>query len=246
MADARGTKRFAARDPKRLRTGQILHLADHRRLHGLSAAEDVHRLVGEVLGAFRLGHDQGAAAVGDEAAFEQVERVGDHPRVHHVFHGDRIAERGPWVHARPLALHDGDHGQLLVRHPVLLHVAQHADGEHGGWTHAAVGPFELGRQRCAPAAPAAPADAGASALAVGDQDGVRVAGLDGGRRVTDVQHERTAADGTAVHPPRRDAEIVGDGDWRFAGGCDPVDVLGLQPRVCERVEGGIGMELNLA
>ena len=81
---------------------------------------------------------------------------------------------------------------------------------------------------------------------MGDQDRVRVACLDGGCGVTDVQHERAAADGAAVHPAWRDAEIVGDGDGRFAGRCDPVDVLGLQSCIGEGVEGRIGMELDLA
>ena len=71
-------------------------------------------MVGKSLGAVSRREDQRAAAIGDEAALEQVERVGDHPRFEHVLHGDRVAEAGARVPRRPLALHHGDHGELLV------------------------------------------------------------------------------------------------------------------------------------
>ena len=81
---------------------------------------------------------------------------------------------------------------------------------------------------------------------MGDEDGVCVAGLDGCDGMANVQHERTAAHGTAVHPTWGDAQIVGDGDGRFAGGGNAVDVLRLQAGVCQRVQRGVRVELDLA
>ena len=73
-----------------------------------------------------------AAAVGDHAAFEQVQRVGDDPRFEHVLDGDfvdldelEVGHRldGFWVAHGVLARGDGDLGELLGRGAVLVHVA---------------------------------------------------------------------------------------------------------------------------
>ena len=246
VADAGRAERLRTGDAECLGTRQVLHLADHRRLHALAAADHIDGLVGEVLGAFGGDEDQRAAAVRDQAALEQVERIGDQPRVEHVLHGDRIPVRRARIHPRPLALRHRHHRQLFVGHAVLLHVAQHADGEHRGGAHRAVGHLELRRQRSASAAATATANAGSPALAVGHQNGVRVASLDGRHGVAHMQHERAAADGTAVHPARRDTEVVGDGHRRLAGRRHAVDVLGGKAGVGKRVERRIGVQLDLA
>ncbi len=61
----------------------------------------------------------------------------------------------------------------------------------------------------------------------------------------DVQQERRSADARAVHPARDDAERVGDLDrsWR-ADRRDPVDVLQREAGVSDRVERGLGMQLE--
>ena len=68
-----------AGQPEGLRLGEISHLRDHRRLGRLAGAEDVYGRLGEVARAIGGRDDQRAAAVGDQAAFEQVEGVGDEP-----------------------------------------------------------------------------------------------------------------------------------------------------------------------
>ena len=80
------------------------------------------------------------------------------------------------------------------------------------------------------------ADPGPSRLAVRDQHGLRVPGLDGRRRVPDVQQERGAAHPGAVDPARDDAERVRDlRRSRRGDGGDPVDVPQAQPGVADRV-----------
>jgi hypothetical protein len=53
---------------ERARGGEILHLADHRRLDTLAGAEEVDGLLREVLRALSRNQDQGAAAIVHQAA----------------------------------------------------------------------------------------------------------------------------------------------------------------------------------
>ena len=89
------------------------------------------------------------------------------------------------------------------------------------------------------------ADARLAALAVGDEHGLAQALVDRRRGVAHVDHERAAADGGAVDPGRRDAEVVRDGGGRLAGGGDAVDVRWLEAGILQRVERGIGVQLDL-
>ena len=59
-----------AGDAEGARGGEILHLADHRRLYTFAGAEQVDRLLREILGAFGGDQDQGAAAIGHQAALQ--------------------------------------------------------------------------------------------------------------------------------------------------------------------------------
>ena len=63
-----------------------------------------------------------AAAVGDHAAVELVQRVGDHAAREHVVDRDRVAVAGERVQARELAHADRDLGELLGRRAELVHV----------------------------------------------------------------------------------------------------------------------------
>ena len=90
------------------------------------------RLARKVLGAVGRGEDQRAAAVGDKAALQQAERIGDHPRIEHVRDRDRVLHHCARVLPRPFALHDSDHGKLLMGDAIGLHEAQHGDREHAG------------------------------------------------------------------------------------------------------------------
>ena len=82
------------------------------------------------------------------------------------------------------------------------------------------------------------------ALAVRDQRDGAEAGLDRGGGVAHVDHERAAADARAVDVRRRDAEVLGDGDGRLAGAEHAVDVVLRQAGIGERVEGGLGVQLQ--
>ncbi len=78
-----------------------------------------------------------------------------------------------------------------------------------------------------------------------DQHRARVPGPDRGRCVPDVQQERRTADRGSVHPARHDAERMSHLDGpRRADGRDPVDVLDRQASVGERVERGLGVQLQ--
>jgi hypothetical protein len=60
---------------RKARGSEILHLADHRRLDALAGADEVDRFLPEVAGALGGNQDQGAAAIGHQAALQQAERV---------------------------------------------------------------------------------------------------------------------------------------------------------------------------
>ena len=102
VGDPRLVERLLAGDAERLGGGEVLHLADHRRLDALAGSQDVDRLLREVLGPLGAGQDDGAAAVGDQAAHQHAERPGDHRRVQHVVDGDRVLEAGARVLAPPI------------------------------------------------------------------------------------------------------------------------------------------------
>ena len=70
VGDAGLGEGLGARHAERARRGEILHLADHRRLDALAGAEDVDRLCREILGALGRSQDQRAAAIGHEAALQ--------------------------------------------------------------------------------------------------------------------------------------------------------------------------------
>ena len=77
--------------------GHVGHRGDRVVRRATGRAAHVHGPVPEVACPFLGGHDDAAAAVGDHAAVELVQRVGDEPRRHHVVDGDRVA-----VHRRGL------------------------------------------------------------------------------------------------------------------------------------------------
>src|SRR5882672_1180957 len=101
VADAGLLEGEWARDPERARTVERLHLADHRCLDAFTGAEDIDRLGLEILGAVGRGQDQRAAAIGDEAALQDAERIGDHPRVQHILDRDRRLHGGARILRSP-------------------------------------------------------------------------------------------------------------------------------------------------
>jgi hypothetical protein len=67
VGDAGLGKRRGAGDAKAASGGEILHLTHHRPLDTLAGAEEVDRLLREVLRALGGDPDQRAASIGDEA-----------------------------------------------------------------------------------------------------------------------------------------------------------------------------------
>ncbi len=245
VGDAGLAERGGPRDTEGARGVERFHLADHGRFHALAGAEDVDRLLRKILGAIGAGQDQRAAAVGDEAALQDPERVGDHARVQHVRNGDRLLHGGARILRRPFPLHHGHHGDLLVGDAVGLHVAQHRNRKHAGRTVDTERGLELAVEAVRWRRARQLADHRLAAFGVGDQHGLAQAGFDRGRGVADMQHEGAAADRGAVDPGRRDAEIVGDLLRRLHGGRDPVDVRQFQPGIRDRIESRVRMKLDL-
>src|SRR5690606_17331858 len=110
------------------RVGQVEVAAALRPLGSLARADDLHLRTVQALGDFRRGDDQRAAAVGDHAAVQTVQRVGDHRRVQHVLDGDHVTQHGVLVPLGVVAGRHLDPGQLLAGGAVLVHVARGAHG----------------------------------------------------------------------------------------------------------------------
>ena len=70
--------RLLRRDRQQVRRAELL-VGD-----GLAAAEHEHRRLAQVARALGARHDQRAAAVADDAAVEEMERLRDHPALEHV------------------------------------------------------------------------------------------------------------------------------------------------------------------
>ena len=198
----------------------------------------------KILGPLCRREDQGAPAVGDEAAHQLGEGPGDHVGVHDVVDGDRIAIAGAWILGRPFTLDDG-HGRHVFRSQAIgLQIAEDRDGEHGGRAHRPVWHFELAGEARRRAREAARADARAPAFAVSDQHGLAEAGIDRRGGVTDMQHKGAAADTRAVRIGGRNSHIVGQVGWADPGAGDAVDVLWSQSGVRHRIERGVRMEAD--
>ncbi len=234
-----------SRDLEGARRIKRLHLADHRRLHALAGAEDVDRLFRKILGAVGRGQDQRAAAVGDEAALQDAERIGDHPRVQDVLDRDRRLHGGARILRRPFALHHRDHRDLLMGDAVGLHVAQHRNRKHAGRRRDAVRQLELSVQAVGADHARGAADIRLAAFGMRDQHGLAQSGFDRGRGMADMQHEGAAADRGAVDPGRRDAEIMADLLRRLDRGGKAVDVGQFQSGIGDGVQRRVRMQLDL-
>ena len=105
------------------RHGEVGHLADVELMsERVRGAEHVRRLLRQIARPLLRRHDARRTAVGDHAAIEQVERIGDESRRQHVVDRDRVAVLRQRVEARVLAHRHRDLGQLLRRRTELVHV----------------------------------------------------------------------------------------------------------------------------
>ena len=108
----------------RRRGGEVGHAADAQVGVALTVAEDPHGRPRQIGCPLRGHDDHGPAAVRDEAAVEQVERLRDPPRRQHVLDGDRVAHERLLVEAGPPPRRDRHLGQLLGGRAVVVHVAR--------------------------------------------------------------------------------------------------------------------------
>ena len=223
---------------------EIRHLADRRRLDALARAADIDGPGREVLRPVRARQDQRAAAIGDQAAHEQPEGIGDHAARQHVVDGDRVVKARARVERRPFALDDGDHGQLLLGQPGLLHHAQHRDREAGRRGRDAIGQLELAEELQREDGRVL-ADVVPPALAMRDEDCRAEPRGDRRDGVPDMDDERAAADRGAVDVSGRDAEIMRDLGRVVPCRRHAVDLLRRQPAIGHGVQRRIGMELQL-
>ena len=61
-----------AGDAERARGGEVLHLTDHRGLDTFTGAEQIDRLLREILGTLGCNQDQGATAIGYQTALRNI------------------------------------------------------------------------------------------------------------------------------------------------------------------------------
>ena len=122
-----------------------------------------------------------------------------------------------------------------------LHVAQHRDRKHAGRPVDAEWRFELAVQAVRRRRTRLLADHRLAALGVGNQHGLAKPGLDRGRRVADVKHERASADRRAVDPGRRDAEVMRNLLRRLDRGSDAVNIGQFQPGIGQGVQRRVRM-----
>ena len=176
--------------------------------------QHIDRRLREVTRSLFGGHDERATTVGDHAAVELVQRIGDQPRVDHVVDGDRVAVARQRVEGRVLAHTDRDLGELLGRGTELVHVTARrhgvaADERYAVRGHELRGTFD---RRVAGDKTAGAEHATHTAeliRPVGHEDGVGDAVLDRRRRVLHVELERRSAGHRRVDVAVLDAEILG-------------------------------------
>ena len=187
------------------------HLADVEVMRErVGRAEDVGRRLAQIAGPLVRRDDARRAAVGDHAAVEHVQRVGDEARRQHVVDGDRIAVLRQRVDRRVIAHRDGDLGQLLRRRAVVVLVTS------GGQRIVAderVAPHRVGRRRpdgrrTRSAGAEAPSHLRQLHAAVGDEHDLGVAAVDGVGRVLDEHLEGRAAGVGLVEVRRVQPEVL--------------------------------------
>ena len=210
-------------------------------------------------GGIAGGDDDGAAAVGDHAAFEEVEGVGDDAGVPDILGGDltRAAEAevghgldGLRVADGVGAGGDGDGGELVLGGAVLVHVAllDHGivgdEGDAPGVLHVADG---CGVADAGGAAGADGAGDGVGDGAVGEEGDVGLAGGDVAGGVGGVELEGGPADVGGVENPGLEAKVLGDlqaDGAGLVGVVDGVDVAPGQAGVLEGPGGGGGLDVE--
>ena len=233
--------------PARRGIGQI-DVATRLVLWRFADADDLHQRPLQALGDLRLGDDERAAAVADDAAIQPVQGGGDHRRAHHVLHRHHVLQHGVRVVLRVMRGGDLDPGELLAGGAVFMHVAHRAHRVHVGGG-GAVRVFEL-HLRLSGAA-GARRGAGGHALAArtagqGDQRDAAAAGGDGLQCVADGDLIGRTSDIGGIHVTAFQVHVVDHGQraeaWGIAGAVIAVDVVLGEAGILQRALGALGME----
>ena len=212
--------------------------------------EQPHTRPREARGDLGPDHDDGAAPVGDDAAVEAVERVGDHRGVDDVRHRDDVAQQGEGIVLRVVRGRDLDPGELLARRPVLVHVPHRG---HGVLVDDRRPVRELERDVRARGPVAARRGAGGHALGARparerDQRHVALARRDRLRGMRDVNDVGRSARLRRVDVPELEPHVVGHGQAaearRIARAEIAVDVVLREVGVGERAHRRLGVELR--
>ena len=210
-------------------------------------AEDVDGWLAQRPGPRRAGHDEGAGAVGDQAAVEQVQRAHLERRGEHVGDRDRVAVAGPRVQGGPLpraAPRWRPAAPTSCRTRACGGRRPARRGPSGrrrpnGSSHSAIGLGPAmprrGRRRLAGAV-------AARGRGVDAHHHVAQPGRDGGGRVLDVDLVAGAAGHGRLDERRVQAQVLGEGHGRL-GVADAVDVGQGEPGVLERAEHHGDLEL---
>ena len=210
----------------------------------LAAAQHIGRRLLERAGALGGRDDDGATAVGDEAAIAHGEGMAHHARGQHALDGQRLLLPRGRIEQRPLARGYRHGRQLLARGAELVHVAR--GGERVGARRHERLERQLVRVDLAHRGLLA-ADAALRA-AVGDHGDVAEAERDGAHGMGDVVLERRAADDGGAEEWRVDAEILGQRQHRQTalggGGEQAVDILQTEPAIVERPLGALRHQVD--
>jgi hypothetical protein len=108
VVDAGLSEGFGAGDAERARGGEILHLADHRRLDTLAGAEQVDRLLREVAGALGGNQDQRTTAIGHQTTLD----AGFRPAYASVNHSSLAAIFPTGIASAPVCVAKSDSATL--------------------------------------------------------------------------------------------------------------------------------------
>ena len=192
--------------------------------------------------------DERTAAVGDDAAVEAVERVGDDRRREHLLDRHRVAEEGVGVVLRVQRGGDLDLGQLGARRAELVHVPSRGQRVLGGDGRSPQ-QLEVGFGRFAERPVAARRrPAGARLAGERDEGDVALAGRDRGRRVPDVREVGRAAELRRVGVPTTQTEVLRHRQrpeaGRFTVAEVGVDVGQGEAGIGERAERDVGVDLG--
>jgi hypothetical protein len=221
----------------------------------LAEAAQVDRRLAQVARTLRRGDDDRDAAVGHQAAIEEMQRL-DHPaRRVVVVERHRLAQLRARVHLRPRPLADRDRPQLVVGRPVQVHVPAQRHRVPGVRRPVvAVGEAQAVEPRRVEAPPAVARLRDRAALAqrrVGVQarDDGRLAGGDRVRGVLEHRPGRRAerahhVQQREVGEPERELQRRHHLRGLVAVDEQPVDLAGLESGVVKRLGKGVAGEVG--